>query len=242
MSERAALAIEVPSAGGATAAPAIAVASLERRYGERLALDGVSLSLARGQTLGVLGPNGAGKSTLLRVLAGLLRPHAGSVRVLGAALPDDAAAVRGRLGFLGHAPLLYRELSGRDNLRFHARLHRVPFARVEELIGAVGLERRAADPVRELSRGMAQRLGAARAVLHDPELVLLDEPRTGLDPLAWARLEPLIGRSSGRTRVVVGHDVDAVLAESDVVLGLRGGRAEYIGPAEGAPLSGLFRP
>ena len=221
--------------------PAIAIEALERRYGERLALDGVSLTLERGHTLGVLGPNGAGKSTLLRVLAGLLRPHAGYVRVLGVTLPEDAAAVRGRLGFLGHAPLLYRELSGRDNLRFHARLHRVPFARVDELIGAVGLERRGADPVRELSRGMAQRLGAARAVLHDPELLLLDEPRSGLDPAAWQRLEPLIGRSSGRTRVVVTHDVDAALGECDAVLGLRGGRVEYLGPPEETPLRALFR-
>ena len=228
-------------APGSVADTVIAVDALERRYGERLALDGVSLTLERGHTLGVLGPNGAGKSTLLRVLAGLLRPHAGSVRVLGAALPGDAAAVRGRLGFLGHAPLLYRELSGRDNLRFHARLHRVPFARVEELIGAVGLERRAADPVRELSRGMAQRLGAARAVLHDPELLLLDEPRSGLDPAGWERLEPLIGRSSGRTRVVVSHDVEAALADCDVVLGLRAGLVEYLGSPGGAPLRALFR-
>ena len=239
MSEAAevATAIAPPSAAEAV----IAVEALERRYGERLALDGVSLTLERGHTLGVLGPNGAGKSTLLRVLAGLLRPHSGSVRVLGAALPDEAAAVRGRLGFLGHAPLLYRDLSGRDNLRFHARLHRVPFARVEELIGAVGLVRRAADPVRELSRGMAQRLGAARAVLHDPELLLLDEPRSGLDPAAWERLRPLIGREAGRTRVVVSHDVEAALADCDIVLGLRGGRVEYLGPPAAAPLSALFR-
>ena len=243
MSERAALAVEAPGARDAgTSKPAIAIEALERRYGERLALSDVSLTLERGLTLGVLGSNGAGKSTLLRVLATLLRPHAGSVRVLGAALPAEADSVRARVGFLGHEPLLYRELSARENLRFHARLHDVAAGRVGELLAAIGLERRASDPVRELSRGMAQRVGAARAVLHDPELLLLDEPRSGLDPAAWERLEPLIGRSSGRTRVLVTHDVEAALSECDAVLGLRAGRVEYLGPPADAALRALFRP
>ena len=111
----------------------------------------------------VLGPNGAGKTTLLRVLATLLRPHAGEVRVLGDALPGEAWAVRGRIGLLGHEPLLYRELSARENLRFHARLHGVGFERVEELLGAVGMAARAEEPVRTLSRGMVQRVAIARA-------------------------------------------------------------------------------
>jgi len=242
VSDRSALTVEAPGAGGVGASePAIAIEALERRYGERLALSDVSLTLERGLTLGVLGSNGAGKSTLLRVLATLLRPHAGSVRVLGAALPAEADSVRARVGFLGHEPLLYRELSARENLRFQARLHGVAAARVGELLAAIGLERRASDPVRELSRGMAQRIGAARAVLHDPELLLLDEPRSGLDPAAWERLEPLIGRSSGRTRVLVTHDVEAALAECDAVLGLRAGRVEYLGPPDGERLRALFR-
>jgi heme exporter protein A len=219
---------------------ALEVEELERRYGERAALSGVSFSLGEGQTLGLFGPNGAGKSTLLRVLATLLRPHAGRVRVLGADLPGEAWRVRGRVGYMGHEPLLYRELSGRENLLFHARLHRVDEARVPELIAAVGMQRRADDPVRELSRGMVQRLAAARALLHDPPLLLLDEPYSGLDPPARELLDPLIGRTSGRTRVLVSHDLDAGAAESDVALGLRAGRPVHLGKPDPAELRKVF--
>ena len=219
----------------------LALDGVGRRYGEREALAGVSLTLERGQTLGVFGPNGAGKTTLLRVLATLLRPHAGTARVLGSELPDGAWEVRGRVGYLGHEPLLYRELSVRDNLRFHARLHRLPAERVDEAIAAVGLERRARDPLRELSRGMVQRAAVARATLHDPALLLLDEPRANLDPAAAHALEPLLGRASGRTRVVVSHDVDTTLAECDVALGLRAGRQVFAKPAAtAAEIRGLY--
>jgi heme exporter protein A len=200
---------------------------LTRRYGEREALSGVTVTVEAGQTLGVFGANGAGKTTLLRVLATLLRPHGGSARILGASLPDDAWKLRGKVGYLAHEPLLYRDLSVRENLLFHARLHRVGRARVEEAIEAVGLSRRAGDPLRDLSRGMIQRAAVARAVLHDPPLLLLDEPRANLDPAGAAALEPLIGRASGRTRVVTSHDVEGTLAECDVVLGLRGGRQAF---------------
>jgi heme exporter protein A len=206
-------------------ADAIALDGLERRYGDRPALSGVSVRVGEGRTLAVFGANGAGKTTLLRVLATLLRPHGGSAAVLGAALPDEAWKVRPRVGFLGHEPLLYPELSGRQNLRFHARLHGVAAERVDELLAAVGMDGRADDPVGELSKGMVQRLAAARAVLHDPPLVLLDEPRAALDPGAGELLEPLIGKGSGRTRVLVTHDVERGLAEADVVLGLKAGRA-----------------
>ena len=206
-------------------ADAIALDGLERRYGERTVLAGVSLRLGEGQTLTLFGGNGAGKTTLLRVLATLLRPHGGSVEVLGARLPDDAWRVRGRVGLLAHEPLLYPQLSGRENLRLHARLHGLARTRVEEVLDAIGLAGRGDDPVEELSRGMVQRLAAARAVLHDPPLLLLDEPRAGLDPAAAEQLEPLMGRSSGRTRVLVTHDVERGLAEADLALGLRGGRA-----------------
>ena len=223
------------------AEPAIALEGLERRYGDRPALQGVSVELGEGQTLAVFGANGAGKTTLLRVLATLLRPHAGSVTVLGASLPGEAWKARGRIGFVGHDALLYPDLSPRDNLRFHARLHGVSPERVEELLDAVGLSRRAGDPVRELSRGMVQRVGAARALLHDPPLLLLDEPRAGLDPAAAEQLEPLLGRSSGRTRVLVTHDVDRGLAEADAVLGLRAGRPEIGGDrADAASVRRLY--
>jgi heme exporter protein A len=220
-------------AGEAGGEPALRLEGLVRRYGEREALSGVSLSLEAGQTLVVFGPNGAGKTTLLRVLASLLRPHAGEVDVLGRSLPDEAWAVRGRVGLLGHEPLLYRELSARENLRFHARLHGVGEERVEELLEAVRIRERAKEPLRTLSRGMVQRVAIARAVLHDPELLLLDEPRANLDPAASELVEPLIGAGSGlgdgpggsRTRVICSHDPSGGLREADLVLGLRDGRA-----------------
>jgi len=203
---------------------AIELDGLERRYGERVALAGVSVRIEPGQTLAVLGGNGAGKTTLLRVLAGLLRPHGGSARVLDADLPGERWKLPGKVGYLGHEPLLYRDLSGRENLRYHARLHDVPESRVATVLGQVGMERRADDPVRELSRGMVQRVAVARAVLHEPPLLLLDEPRANLDPAAAELLEPLIGRASGSTRVLVSHDVKGALAEADVVLRLRRGQ------------------
>jgi heme exporter protein A len=208
---------------------AIELERLERRYGERVALADVSVRVEEGQTLAVLGGNGAGKTTLLRVLAGLLRPHGGTVRVLGAALPAERWKLPAQVGYLGHEPLLYRELSGRENLRYHADLHGVGRSRVDELLAAVGMERRADDPVRDLSKGLVQRLAAARAVLHQPALLLLDEPRANLDPAASELLEPLIGRASGCTRVLVSHDVEGALAEADVSLGLRDGRPAAVG-------------
>jgi heme exporter protein A len=212
--------------------PAVSLRGAGRRYGERLALRDVSLDLQAGQTLVVFGPNGAGKTTLLRMLATLLRPHAGEVRVFGHELPDDGYAVRGRIGFLGHEPLLYRELSGRENLRFHARLHSIAEAnaRVEAVLAAVGMDRRADDPVAELSRGMVQRLAVARAVLHEPELLLLDEPLANLDPAAVAHVQPLIGAGSGHTRVVTSHDPVGGLVGADVVLGLKNSRAQLVAP------------
>lgn len=207
-----------------TAAPAIELDGLTRRYGYRTALDAITLSVPAGDTLVVFGPNGAGKSTLLRVLATLLRPHAGSVRILGEALPERAWAVRGHIGLLTHDPLLYGDLSARENLRFHARLHGVRPERVDELLAQVKLERRADEPVHTYSRGMLQRAAACRAVLHDPAILLLDEPRANLDPGAVELLEPLVGRRSGRTRVLTSHDPAAGLAEADLVLGLRDGQ------------------
>jgi heme exporter protein A len=210
------------------------VGGLVRRFGEREALAGVDARLAAGESLAVFGPNGAGKTTLLRVLAGLLRPHAGSVRLLGHELPDDAWAVRGRIGFASHEPLLYRELSGRENLDLYARLYRVPNGneRIAELLAATDMTSRADEPVRTLSRGMVQRLALVRAVLHRPEVLLLDEPRAGLDPDAEELVEPLIGRGCGLTRVLVTHDLERGLAEADRVLGLRDGRAVFTASAE----------
>ena len=207
---------------------AIELRRLARHFGERDVLKDVSVTVPAGATLAVLGRNGAGKSTLLRILATLLRPHAGEVSVLGEPLPRRGFAVRSRLGLVAHDPLLYRDLSGRENLRYHARLHGVNHGRVEELLEAVDMQRRADDPVRSLSRGMVQRLAVCRAVLHEPRLLLLDEPRANLDPAAGELVEPLIGRSDTLTRVITSHDPAAAVAEADLVLGLKEGRAAFI--------------
>jgi heme exporter protein A len=191
-------------------------------------LRNVSLQVPAGSTLAVLGRNGAGKSTLLRILATLLRPHAGEVLVFGEALPRRGFAVRGRLGLLAHDPLLYRDLSGRENLSYHARLHGVAPDRIEQLLDAVGMRERADEPVRLLSRGLVQRLAVCRTVLHAPSLLLLDEPLANLDPAAGELVEPLIGRASKAARVLTSHDPQAALAEADVVLGLEDGRTAFV--------------
>jgi len=213
--------------------PAIELRGLARYFGERTALRDVSVRVPAGATLAVLGRNGAGKSTLLRILAALLRPHAGDVLVFGEPLPRRAFAVRGKLGLLAHEPLLYRELTGRENLEYHARLHRVGRERVEQVLQAVNMERRADEPVRLLSRGMVQRLAVCRSVLHEPQLLLLDEPRANLDPAASDLVEPLIGRASGCTRVLTSHDPRAALAEADLVLALKDGSVTFLGEPDG---------
>jgi heme exporter protein A len=212
--------------------PAIELRGLVRHFGERTALQRVSVTVPAGATLAVLGHNGAGKSTLLRILATLLRPHEGEVHVLGRKLPREGYAVRGRIGLLAHEPLLYRDLGGRENLRYHARLHGVELERVDEVLRAVAMDDRAEEPVRSLSRGMVQRLAIGRAVLHRPALLLLDEPKANLDPAASELVEPLIGRGAGATRVLTSHDPRAALAEADMVLALRGGRAAFAGPVD----------
>jgi heme exporter protein A len=214
------------------------VRGLRKSYdGETQALDGVDLDVRRGELLAILGPNGAGKTTLLRIVATLLRPSAGEASVLGCVLPREAWRARGRIGYLGHEPLLYRDLTCAENLRFQARLYGLEddgAARIAELLDRVRMTRRAGELVRNLSAGMVQRLAVCRAVLHEPELLLLDEPRSHLDPEAAALAEPLLGAAPGRTRVLVTHDVEAGLSDGDRVLGLRAsGSVAYAGPSSG---------
>jgi heme exporter protein A len=214
----------VESRARGQAAAAIDLAGLRREFGDRAALDGVDLSLAPGRSLAVLGPNGSGKSTLLRILAGLLRPSGGRVSVLGCALPKETHRLRGRVGYLGHEPLLYRDLSPRENLDLVAALHGLdpePSAtRIGLLLDSVGMSARSGDRVAELSAGMKQRVDICRAVLHEPELLLLDEPDAHLDTEARELVAPLIAAGNGRTRVVVSHDRDAATAAADSVLEL----------------------
>ena len=158
---------------------------------------------------------------------------------MGARLPGEAWKLRGKVGLVAHEPLLYRDLTPRENLRFHARLHGVAEDRVAAVLDSVGVADRADDPLSELSRGMVQRVAAARAVLHDPPLLLLDEPWAGLDPAAVELLTPLIGRASGKTRVVVTHDVAGGLDEADVTLGLKAGSTAPL--ADEAAIRELYR-
>ncbi len=231
-------AVEQTSAAGAAAAPAPAIAlrDLGREYGERPILRGVSIELPPERTLVVLGPNGAGKTTLVRILATLLRPSSGRVEVLGATLPRQAWKIRGRIGYLGHQPLLYRELSVIENLEFNARLHGIerPAERIAELLGRAGLGRRGDELARNLSAGMLQRAAVCRALLHEPELLLLDEPRAHLDVAGAEIVEAMIGPAPGRARVVITHEVERGLAGADRVLALRAdGRVAYAGDADG---------
>jgi ABC-type multidrug transport system ATPase subunit len=204
--------------------PGITLKGLVREFGERAALDGVDLELAGGRTLAVLGPNGSGKTTLLRVLAGLLRPSGGEARVLGCELPGETWRLRGRVGYLGHEPLLYRDLSPRENLMLAARLHGLDRGRaetrIEELLESVGMARRGGDRVAEFSAGMAQRVAACRAVLHEPALLLLDEPDSHLDVAGREAVGSLLGPDAGRTRVIVSHERERAEAEADLVLEL----------------------
>ena len=222
------VAVEGPPGSKSTEAaqtPAIELVGLRRDFGERPALRGVTVRLEAGESLAVLGPNGSGKSTLLRVLAGLLRPSGGEISVLGCSLPKQAHGLRGRVGYLGHQFLLYRDLTSRENLDLVAALHGLEpdaaSARIEELLVAVGMERRADDRVAELSAGMKQRIDICRAVLPDPPLLLLDEPDSHLDTEARRRIEPLIATTGGRSRVLVSHDRDSATAGADLVLELR---------------------
>jgi heme ABC exporter ATP-binding subunit CcmA len=208
---------------------AVELRGVGRAYGERVVLRDVSAAVEAGGTLVVFGPNGAGKTTLLRILATLLRPHAGDVRVNGHALPADAWRARGDVGFLGHEPLLYRDLTARENLRYLARLYGATEARIEALLSALDLARRADEPLRTLSRGMVQRVAVCRAVLHEPAVLLLDEPFANLDPAAGRAVKPLLAAG---TRVIASHDPERDLDQADAVLGLRGGRAEISARAD----------
>jgi ABC-type multidrug transport system ATPase subunit len=222
MMERTAAVENRPASGSSV--PAIELHRLRRDFGDRTALGAISARLEPGENLAVLGPNGSGKSTLLRILAGLLRPSGGEISVLGCALPKETHRLRGRVGYLGHAPLLYRDLSPRENLDLAAALHGLDPAasesRIDELLDRVGMSARADDQVAELSAGMKQRVDICRAVLHEPELLLLDEPDAHLDVEARVLVEPLIGPGSGQSRVVVSHDRESATVGADVVLEL----------------------
>lgn len=189
----------------------ITVKKLVKRFGLKAILRGVDFDVQLGEFVALLGPNGAGKTTFLRILASLSRPSLGEVNVAGFRLPNEAAAVRSRLGVVSHLPLLYGDLSAEENLRFYGRMYGIPGleGRITEVLEMVGLDHRRRDLVRTFSRGMQQRLAIGRAVLHDPDVMLFDEPYTGLDQDASSMLDEVLKTvaARGRTVVMTSHDL-----------------------------------
>jgi heme exporter protein A len=189
----------------------ITVKKLVKRFGLKTVLRGVDFEVQPGEFVALLGPNGAGKTTFLRILASLSRPSLGQVSIAGYQLPNQAAQVRARLGVVSHLPLLYGDLTADENLRFYARMYNIPNyeLRITEVLEMVGLGARRRDLVRTFSRGMQQRLAIGRAVLHDPEVMLFDEPYTGLDQDASSMLDEVLKTvaAEGRTIVMTSHDL-----------------------------------
>lgn len=189
----------------------IIVKKLVKRFGFKTVLRGLDFQVQPGEFVALLGPNGAGKTTFLRILASLSRPSLGEVNIAGYKLPNQAAQVRARIGVVSHLPLLYSDLSAEENLRFYARLYGITNyqLRITEILEMVGLETRRRDLVRTFSRGMGQRLAIGRAILHDPDVMLFDEPYTGLDQDASSVLDDILKTVSkqGRTVVMTSHDL-----------------------------------
>lgn len=194
----------------------IKIRKLIKAFGYFPVLRGIDLDIEAGQFVALLGPNGSGKTTLLRILAGLGKPTAGEVTIGGWSIPDEMMAVRQQLGIVSHLPLLYDSLTAEENLLFFARLYDIaPEAqaeRVHSMLARVGLDKRSKDVVQTFSRGMQQRLAIARALLHDPAILLLDEPYTGLDVNAAALLDSLLQEVAGvgdgtRTAIMTTHDL-----------------------------------
>jgi len=216
----------------------VSARAVEKKFARTVGLTAFDLELDPGVSLAVLGPNGAGKSTLLRLLAGLATPTSGTLEIDGVRAHRRAA--RARVGFIGHASHLYPDLTARENLVFAAKLYGVgdPAASAARLLAEEGLERAADRPVRVFSRGMAQRLAIARGLIHQPEIVLLDEPFTGLDRGSADRLEQRIGSLRARrcTLVLVMHDVPLASRLADAAIVLAGGRVRgSFGSTTGAP-------
>ena len=214
-------------------APAVRAAGVWKGYGGRPVLRGLDLEVAWGEFLVLLGANGSGKTTLLKLLATLARPERGEVLVAGLSPMRHGARVRRLLGVVAHQPLLYDAMSVQENLAFYGRMYGVPALpqRIQEVVAQVGLTPRLRQRVGSLSHGMQQRLALARALLHDPPILLLDEPESGLDPEALAGLGRLLrgDGATGRRRTVVmtTHSVEQAAALADRVAVLAGGRIAH---------------
>lgn len=220
-----------------SAQPAISVRGLTKRFGRTAALRGVDLELMPGERVALFGPNGSGKTTLLKALAGLLRPTRGALRIAGLDYQRHGQAIRRRIGVMSHHPYLYEDLTGEENLLFYGRMYgvdRLP-QRVDQALRRAGMERRRRDKVRTLSRGMQQRLALARATLHDPEVLLLDEPDTGLDQEASAHIAQFLEGEQGQRRTVLlaTHNLRLGSSHCERFAILSGGRVVYQGLRNG---------
>ena len=220
---------------------AIVVEGLGKTYGARRAVRALDLSVAHGCRLAVIGPNGAGKSTLVRLLALLTRPTSGRITIVGLDAAREARELRRSFGAVLHDSLLYPDLTVLENLHFAARLYAVSNerARLAHLIDEFALGRLAGSRVRQLSRGQRQRVCLARALVHDPPLLLLDEPDTGLDARSWQRVAQQLCSDPARTVVFTSHDVVHALDLATELLLLRDGRATPLGPAQDWTAAGL---
>jgi len=221
--------------------PVISVHKLTKSFGHQMALRGLDLEVAEGEFLALFGPNGAGKTTLVRVIASLARPTAGRVEIQGQDLGKAATSLRRHIGFISHNPLLYADLTPDENLRFFARMYDVEAAatRIDTVLKQVGLSARRRDPVRTFSRGMVQRLAIARAILHDPSIMLLDEPYTGLDLQAADMLRAVLEdlAASRRTVILTTHNLEQGLEMCDRAAILHRGRVVWQGARAGLDLA-----
>ncbi|MGN0058882.1 MAG: ABC transporter ATP-binding protein [Coriobacteriales bacterium] len=208
-------------------APALRVTGIEKRFGARRVLKSVDFELPQGASLVIFGPNGAGKTTLLRILSTLDRPSKGTCEALGLSYKEQVDEVRGCIGFITHNPMLYLDLTARENLVLFARLYGAddPDNAADEMLSLVELKHRANDKVRGFSRGMTQRIAIARAFINDPRIVFLDEPYSGLDPHAAGIVDRMLAESrQRRTLVTVSHSLESGFAQASHVLLLAKGR------------------
>ena len=225
----------------------IEVEGLSKVFGLLPALRAVSFCVQRGEFVALLGANGSGKSTLLRLLAGLSKPSAGAIRIGGWRMPGEAMALRAQIGLVAHRSLLYENLSARENLAFFGRLYGMGREncdeRAELLLRQVGLARRADTLARTYSRGMKQRLSIARALLHEPDVLLLDEPYTGLDQRAAAALDDLLAaaQAEGRTIILSTHQLERLPKQAERALILSRGQVAYDGGIRADSIEAIYR-
>lgn len=220
----------------------INIVGLEKSFGRRKVLDDINLAVPAGRFLAIFGPNGAGKTTLVRIMATLLAPTKGSVTVAGMATDDDPAKIRRRIGLISHSPLLYPDLTAHENLHFYGSLYGVADldARIDSLLASVELEHRRFDIVRTFSKGMYQRLAIARALLHKPDILFLDEPYSGLDPHAVDILDGLLAAiRSDHTFVMITHSLEKGLEMCDAALILSRGKIVHYAETASASLQDL---